>query len=124
MKDNEVWSLRPDAEVVGAELVGGHWMLSALGSGTRSCPGCGMASTSRHSWHDRQLQDLPAEGVSVTLKLRLGRWGCRNEQGERQTFVEHLPTMAEPFAHRTGRLLELVRLFAHASGGRPVSRST
>src|ERR1700733_14940402 len=58
MKDNEVWSLRPDAEVVGAELVGGHWMLSALGSGTRSCPGCGVASTSRHSWNDRQLQDF------------------------------------------------------------------
>ena len=122
MKDNEVWSLGPDVEVVGAELVGGHWMLSALGSGTRSCPGCGVTSTSRHSWHDRQLRDLPAQGVSVTLKLRLGRWRCRNERCGRQTFVERLPAMAEPFAHRTCRLIELVRLFAHASGGRPGER--
>jgi len=60
--------------------------------------------------------------VSVTLKLRLGRWRCCNERCERQTFVERFPAMAEPFAHRTRRRLELVRQFAHTSGGRPSER--
>jgi transposase len=58
----------------------------------------------------------------VTLKLRLGRWRCRNEHCKRQIFVERLSAMAEPCAHRTCRVLELVRLFAHASGGRPGER--
>jgi hypothetical protein len=31
---------------------------------------------------------------------------------ERQTFVERLPAMAEPFAHQTCRVRELVRLIA------------
>ncbi|RNJ47951.1 transposase family protein [Methylocystis hirsuta] len=44
----------------------------AIGSGV--CPDCGKRSTHRHGWHERQLQDLPAQGAPATVKLRLQRW--------------------------------------------------
>jgi len=92
------------------------------GSYRRTEPGygharCGGASTSRHSWHARRLQDLPIQGVPVVLELRLGRWRCVNESCARKTFVERLTT-AFPFARKTQRVTDLMRLFGHAAGGR------
>lgn len=94
-----------------------RWLVSADGAGIRSCPECGGASTSRHSWHFRHLQDLPIQGVTVVLKSRVGRWRCLNERCARKTFVERLTT-AFPFARITQRVTDLVRLFGHAAGGR------
>ena len=94
-----------------------RWLVSADGAGVRSCPECGGASTSRHSWHARRLQDLPIQGVPVVLELRLGRWRCVNESCARKTFVERLTT-AFPFARKTQRVTDLMRLFGHAAGGR------
>ena len=114
-----MWSVGPKVQVVGAELVGGYWILSAVGSGGRCCPSCGIPSTTRRSWHARQLQDLPAQGVGVTVKLQLGRWRCRNRQCKRQTFVERPSAIAAPFARRTRRVLELVLPMATRSGDVP-----
>jgi transposase len=94
-----------------------RWLVSADGARVRSCPDCGGASTSRHSWHVRRLQDLLIQGVPVVLELCLGRWRCLNERCARKTFVERLTT-AFPFARKTLRVTELVRLFGHAAGGR------
>jgi len=58
----------------------------------------------------------------VVLKLRLGRWRCHNDQCIRKTFVERLPSIVAPFARRTSRVAELVRLFCHAAGGRVSER--
>jgi hypothetical protein len=100
----------------------GRWVVAAEGQGARSCPGCGETSTSRHSSHVRRLQDLPIQGVPATLELRSGRWKCRNEQCARKTFAEKL-AIALPFARKTRRVGELVRLFGHAAGGRVSERS-
>jgi len=94
-----------------------RWFVTADGDGIRTCPGCGNTSNSQHGWHTRRLQDLPIQGVPVTLELRSGRWKCRNEQCARGTFVEKLAS-APPFARNTRRVGELVRLFGHAAGGR------
>ena len=94
-----------------------RWFVSADGAGERSCPVCGGASASRHSWHVRWLQDLQIQGAPVFLELRLGRWRCLNERCARKTFVERLTT-AFPFARKTQRVTDLVRLFGHAAGGR------
>jgi len=93
------------------------WVVSAIRKGSRTCPGCGEVSTMRHSWHIRHLQDWPIQGIPVTLALRLGRWRCRNESCTRKTFVERLSTVF-PFARRTSRVGEIIRLFGHAAGGR------
>jgi transposase len=79
-------------------------------------------SSSRHSWHNRQLQDLPAHGMAVVLKLRLGRWRCHNDQCVRKTFVERLSSSVALFARRTSRVAEIVRLFCHTAGGRVSER--
>ncbi|MGJ0513102.1 transposase family protein [Methylocystis sp.] len=104
--------------VRGAVFRESRWFVSADGVGTRSCPQCGGASASRHSWYVRRLQDhLPIQGVPVVLELRLGRWRCLNEGCARKTFVERLTT-AFPFARKTRRVSDLLRLFGHAAGGR------
>ena len=56
------------------------------------------------------------------LDLRLGRWRCLNKRCSRKTFVECLPSLAAPMARRTVRVIEVVRLFAHAAGGLPSER--
>src|SRR5437899_3271536 len=42
------------------------------------CPECGRASESRHSHYVRRLQDLPGQGLSVQIHLRVRRFRCRN----------------------------------------------
>ena len=44
--------------------------------GPGDCPDCGQRSAHRNGWHEGQLKDLPAQGASATLKLRMGRWRC------------------------------------------------
>jgi hypothetical protein len=69
----------------------------------------------------RHLQDLPIQGAPVTLELRSARWKYRNEQCARKTFVGKLGS-ALPFARKTRRVEELVRLFGHTAGGRTGER--
>lgn len=109
-------AFEPGAALSSAVFRENRWFVSADGAGARSCPECGEASASRHSWHLRRLQDLPIQGTPVVLELRLGRWRCLNEGCARKTFVERLTTF--PFARKTQRVANLVRLFGHPAGGR------
>lgn len=92
----------------------------AMGSG--ACPGCGKRSIHRHGWHERYLQDLPAQGAPATVKLRLQRWQCRNGACKRKTFTTQLPEVVAPRSRRTARATEVVYLFGHGVGGRPGER--
>ena len=87
-----------------------------------ACPGCGAQSKSRHSTYWRTLRDLAAQGAPVIVNARLGRWRCRNQQCDRRIFTECVPGLAAPFARRTARLAEIVRLLGHSAGGRPSER--
>ena len=116
------WTFGSDLRVVRAERVDGGWRVSAIGSGDQRCPDCAEPSNSRHSWHERRLQDLPVQGTQVTLQLRLGRWRCGNRECERKTFVERLSDTAAPVARRTRRVAALVRQLGHTAGGRPGER--
>jgi transposase len=110
------WNLGSEMQVKRVACQNGHWLVSASGKGKRSCPSCGTISKSRHSWHARQLQDLPVQGEPVVLRLKVARWRCGNSECEQKTFVERLAS-ATPFARRTRRVADLVRVFAHAAGG-------
>ena len=105
-----------------AQKVHGQWVILAVGDGVGACPDCGTESTHRHGWHARHLQDLPAQGAAVSVKLRIQRWQCRNDGCKRQTFAAQLPEIAAPLARRTARAAELVHLFGHGLGGRPGER--
>ena len=115
------WTPGPGIQVLEAEKPNGSWIVSAVGSGSGRCPNCESLSTSRHSRYVRHLQDLPVQGTTVALRLRLSRWRCRNRGCERQTFSDLLPRITRPFARRTRRVSELAHLVGHAAGGRPRS---
>lgn len=94
-------------------------MIRADARGTRSCPSYGQKSSSRHSRHVRRLQDFPIQGIPAIVELHIARWRCRNDTCANRTFVDRL---VAPFARRTARLGDIVRLFGHAAGGRVSER--
>lgn len=46
---------------------------------------------------ERHLQDLPAQGVGVIVKLRMRRWRCHNKACERQAFEALYVSRTLPF---------------------------
>ncbi len=122
MKKRSRWSPGLGVQILCAEQSHGQWVILAVGDGDGVCPDCGSQSSHRHGWHRRHLQDLPAQGAGVNVKLRIQRWRCRNNSCERQTFTGRLPQIAAPLARRTTRAAELVHLFGHGVGGRPGER--
>ena len=116
------WSPAAGLNVVSVERGGQAWTIT-LGSQQLSvCPGCGARSKSRHSTYWRALRDLSAQGAPVVINARLGRWRCRNQLCDRRIFTERVPGLASPFARRTVRLAEIVRLIGYNAGGRPSER--
>ncbi len=114
---------RPRGKVLGVALTDDDgWVVSAAGPAFGICPDCGRRTRNRHGWSNRSLQDLPVQGKTVTVKLRLSRWRCTHQKCERQTFTDRLPTIASPYARRTRRVSEIVGLLGHSAGGRPGER--
>jgi transposase len=102
---------------------GAHgWVIEAVGPKTAACPDCGVLSTARHSSYVRHLKDLPVQGRPVHLKLRVGRWRCRNADCERQIFCQRLARVTHRHARETKRFGEVVQQIAYALGGRPGER--
>jgi transposase len=54
------------------------WIMESHGQSSAVCPACQSISRSRPSRYWLSLQDLPVQGTQVILRLRLGRWRCRN----------------------------------------------
>src|ERR1700730_1714145 len=98
------------------------WVMEADGQDSAVCPGCQSISRSRHSRYWRSLQDLPVQGTRVILRLRLGRWRCRNAGCERRIFTERLSKVCAPYAQQTKRTGEIIAAVGHALGGRPGQR--
>ena len=117
MRTKMEWSPGPGVKVLGVALADDDgWVVSAAGPAFGICPDCGRRKS---AW--LVLQDLPVQGKTVTVKLRLSRWRCAHQKCERQTFTERLPTIASPYARRIRRVSEIVGLLGHSAGGRPAS---
>src|SRR3954447_25570758 len=117
--------LLPDTELLRIEKLEqgeGRWTVEAAGPAHAACPGCQTVSAARHSSYWRTLRDLPLQGVTVTLKVRVGRWRCRNTRCETQFFSTALPGVAAAYQRRTSRLQTILLLVGHALGGRPAER--
>jgi pimeloyl-ACP methyl ester carboxylesterase len=93
-------------------------MIGIIGRSTS----CERASTARHSRYWRTLNDLTAHGQSVTLRVRVSRWRCRNPECATAVFGERLPAVAAPRRQHTHRLDVVVHLVGHALGGRAGAR--
>jgi transposase len=87
-----------------------------------ACPVCGTWSESIHSHYQRTLADLPWGRQTVQLHLRVRKLFCRQPTCPRQIFTERLPAVVAPYARRTVRLTEVIRLLAFALGGEPGAR--
>ena len=122
MLRKSIWSLGEGVRILDAQQIDGQWLISAMAMGSGACPDCVKRSIHRHGWHERYLQDLPAQGAPATVKLRLQRWQCRNGACKRKTFTTQLPEVVAPRARRTARATEVVYLFGHGVGGRPGER--
>ncbi|MDX8540752.1 transposase family protein [Mesorhizobium abyssinicae] len=123
MRTKTKWSPGPGVKILGVSLTDDDsWVVSAAGPAFGICPDCGRRTRNRHGWFNRSLQDLPVQGKTVTVKLRLSRWRCTHQKCRRQTFADRLPTIAYPYTRRTRRVAEIVGLLGHSAGGRAAER--
>jgi transposase len=82
-----------------------------------TCPVCGTWSEAVHSLYQRTIADLPWGRQTVRLQLCVRKFFCRQPACSRRIFTERLPAVVAPYARRTTRLTEVVRLLAFALGG-------
>ncbi len=87
-----------------------------------SCPRCHSPSAHLHSRYVRRLADLPWLGIAVRLEIQARRLYCRYSDCSQRIFCERLPAFAAPYARRTLRLNEALRLIGLAVGGEAGSR--
>ena len=91
-------------------------------SATAACPDCGTLSCRVHSYYERALCDLPWQGRPVRLRVQARRFRCLHPTCPRQTFAEHLVSVAAVAARRTERLGDLQRHLGLALGGEAGAR--
>jgi transposase-like protein len=94
MKALAGWSSSPYLTVTTVEQEGSRWLVTISGGGRACCPRCDVQWRSRNSVYSRRLGDLSAQGTPVTIRVRVGRWRCRNERCDRQIFAQRLPGLA------------------------------
>src|SRR5262245_11919114 len=86
------------------------------------CPQCHSPSAHLHSRYVRRLADLPWLGTAVRLEVRARRLYCRHIECPQRIFCERLPTFVAPYARRTLRLNEALRLIGLTAGGEAGAR--
>jgi len=92
--------------------------LTLVATAPRSpCPLCGHLARSVHSTYHRTLADLPWGQHAVRLHLVVRKFFCQTPGCPRRVFTERLPALVAPYARRTTRLAEVLRLLAFALGG-------
>jgi transposase len=98
-----------------------YFLLSVHVEQVSYCPECGQRSSSRHSSYVRRLQDLPWQGLTVQILLRVRRFRCRNRGCPRKVFTERVEGIPS-YLRQTSRLAEIVRVVGYAAGGLPGAR--
>lgn len=79
---------------------------------TATCPLCGQGTARVHSRYSRTLADLPWAGAAVRLTLRVRKFFCTLAACPQRVFTERLPDLAAPYARKTARLADILRLVA------------
>lgn len=71
---------------------------------TSPCPHCGIASSRKHGWYRRSVQDLPIQKHKVVLKLQINRYRCDEGACPRRTFAESPTTLVGRYQRQTHQL--------------------
>jgi transposase len=121
---NSTFCLLPPGLAVERLLpTGDHLVLETHAtSASAACPSCDQLSSRRHSSYRRRLGDLPWQGRTVELHLRVRRFRCLNAACPRRIFAERLPAVTVPRGRRTLRLRHVQQDIALALGGEPGAR--
>src|SRR3954454_18268173 len=77
---------------------------------TARCPKCNTIAKRVHGHYTRTLADLPWGSFLVRLHLRVRKFFCRFSGCIRAIFAERMPALVTPYAQRTLRQVEIVRL--------------
>jgi transposase len=92
-------------------------------SASAACPRCCVASSCVHSRYRRVLDDLPAQGRAVVVRITARRFRCREAACPQRIFTERLQAIADhPHAKRSSRLELVIYHLGLALGGRPGER--
>jgi transposase len=91
-------------------------------SSSACCPNCQQASSKVYSHYTRCPMDLPSSGRTISLHLRVRHFRCSNRTCPRKTFAEPLPDFLLPYAQRTSRLRESLRMLGEEGGGEAGAR--
>lgn len=81
------------------------------------CPYCYQSSSRVHSHYQRQVADLPWQGVSVQLQLLTRRFFCINQSCLRRIFCERLPHVVAAYGRQTVRFNHALHLIGLMLGG-------
>ena len=84
-------------------------------SASAACPGCGSFSEHVHSQYQRTVKDLPCGGRCVVLRLWVRKFFCLTLTCQRKVFAERLPTLVQPWARATDRLVEALKAIGLAA---------
>lgn len=86
------------------------------------CPACGQPSNRLHSRYERRIADLPWQGRSVSIQLRVRWLRCGNARCQRRIFAETADHVVASRARRTKRLKDVQRSVGLALGGEAGAR--
>src|SRR5215218_7675856 len=87
-----------------------------------ACPLCGHATARLHSHYRRSVADLPWSGRRVRLLLSVRKFRCPRIGCPPRIFTERLPSLVEPYARKTARLHEVLKLVGFALSGEAGAR--
>jgi len=92
------------------------------GSAGAACPACGSWSSRVHSGYLRTVQDGPAGGRPVLIRLAVRRFVCRNPGCAAVTFAEQVAGLTGRYRRRSVPLLALLAQIGLALAGRAGAR--
>lgn len=98
-----------------------HISVSAR-SADGKCTRCGTVSARVHSRYERRLDDAPAGGQQVMIRLAVRRFFCSSAQCPAQTFAEQIEGLTSAYARRTPLLRRMLEAIALALAGRSGAR--
>lgn len=81
------------------------------------CPLCDRPTARIHSRYERTLVDLPCVNYHLTLVMQVCRFFCDNPDCIRRIFTERIPSVATPWARKTGRLYQQIKAIGLGLGG-------
>lgn len=81
------------------------------------CPDCQQACFRIHSKYRRCVSDLPWAGLAITIHLTTLKFFCDDVNCQRKIFTARLGKVLPPYARRTKRLNDHLRVIGFATGG-------